>query len=113
MDCLVARVALRYARPLAQMAFPHLVGAADASDHYGFVVDYRRGGDESLALHADASVATLNVRLGGQPFQGGQLCFRGLRMVDDKPKDVAVTCLSWDGFEPGEAILHLGASTKP
>eukprot|EP00962_Isochrysis_galbana_P040969 scaffold14916_cov128-Isochrysis_galbana.AAC.18 len=107
MEWLAARIALRYARPLAQMAFPHLVGAGDASEHFGFVVDYRQGGDESLALHADASVATLNVRLGNQPFEGGQLCFRGLRMVDDQPREVAATCLSWDSFEAGEAILHL------
>jgi hypothetical protein len=113
MERLAARIALRYARPLAQMAFPHLVGAGDASEHFGFVVDYRLGGDESLALHADASVATLNVRLSSQPFDGGRLCFRGLRMVDDQPREVAATCLSWDSFEAGEAILHLGAPIPP
>lgn len=112
MEKLAARVALRYARPLAQMTFPHLVGASDASNHFGFVVDYRQGGDESLALHADASVATLNVRLGSQPFEGGELCFRGLRMVDDQPKDVDPKCLSWDSFRAGEAILHLGAPSS-
>ena len=109
-ETLVGRIAHRYGRPLAQMTFPQLVGAADADKHFGFVVKYRLGEDESLALHADASVATLNVPLNVGRFDGGGLCFRGTRMVDEKPKKMLATCVSWDGFSPGEAILHLGMS---
>ena len=39
----------------------------------------------SLAEHSDASVLTLNVCL-GREFNGGELAFKGVRVVDDRPQ---------------------------
>mmetsp|Transcript_54787 Transcript_54787/g.90792 ORF Transcript_54787/g.90792 Transcript_54787/m.90792 type:complete len:370 (+) Transcript_54787:3-1112(+) len=104
----LAFLSRRFLRPLSQMLFPHLVAIGDADDHYGFVVRYRVGEDVSLAGHADASVATLNVNLGIEGFVGGALEFRGTRFIEDNPQDKPPSQVDFAHFHPGEAILHLG-----
>ena len=106
------RLTARYVRPMAQMLFPDLVGPADALEHYGFVVRYKLGEDLELAEHTDASVVTLNVCL-GKDFEGGELTFKGTRMVDNRPKEVPPKQLR---ITPGMAIIHRGGqyhSAKP
>ena len=46
----------------------------DAAEYFGFVVRYQHGEDVELKEHADASVVTLNVCLGGD-FTDGDLVF--------------------------------------
>ena len=62
----------------------------------------------TLAQHADASVATLNVNLGERGFQGGALTFRGVRFVDAQPQAQPASRVDFAQFAPGEAVLHLG-----
>lgn len=89
-----------YVRPLAHALFPAHVGPGDAREHYAFTVRYASCEDVELAEHRDASVATLNVNLNedSSAFQGS-----ALRFVDGDGRARTVE------FEPGMAILHLGA----
>lgn len=107
MEGAMRHLAHRYGRPLSQMAFPSSVGLRDADEHYGFVVRYRPGEDESLAEHADASVATINVNL-ADGFRGGRLTFKGTRFVDADPRNAPAAAVDFEDFAPGEALLHLG-----
>lgn len=102
MEGAMRHLAHRYGRPLSQMAFPSSVGLRDADEHYGFVVRYRPGEDESLAEHADASVATINVNL-ADGFRGGRLTFKGTRFVDADPRNAPAAAVDFEDFAPGEA----------
>ena len=109
MDEMVRSIAHRFVRPIAQMLFPWLITTADVTDHYGFVVKYNIGDDVSLAQHADASVATLNVALRSD-FTGGDLTFCGTRFVDKDPKSMGKKSVPMHELVPGEAIVHLGGT---
>lgn len=67
----------QYVRPLARMLFPDTIGPGDAAEQYTFSVRYQVGEDVTLANHADASVATLNLCLGHGNWSGGTLRFFG------------------------------------
>jgi len=64
-----------YVRPLASMLFPWLMTEIDAEEHYAFTVRYEPSGDTELAKHGDASVVTLNLCLGRDGWEGGELRF--------------------------------------
>jgi hypothetical protein len=100
-------LAAKYVRPLAEALFPASVGGADAAEQYAFAIRYKVGEDVALAEHRDASVATLNLCLGTDAFEGGGLEF--VQQQDAPPahphRAATTSHLAW---EPGLAILHLG-----
>jgi len=91
----------RYLRPIAETLLPEVVGTGDAQEHFAFTIRYKLGEDVSLSEHRDASVATINLCLGKEGFQGGRLYF-----VPNASEPLAR-----HSFEhaPGSAIIHRGA----
>ena len=89
--------------PLALQLWPTWVSSRDCDDTYGFVVRYMLDGDLELSEHFDTSNVTLNLCL-GKEFEGGQLCFKGVRFTESEGQQ--------DGSVveqvPGEAVIHLG-----
>eukprot|EP00931_Biecheleriopsis_adriatica_P092832 TRINITY_DN66602_c0_g1_i1.p1 TRINITY_DN66602_c0_g1~~TRINITY_DN66602_c0_g1_i1.p1 ORF type:complete len:332 (+),score=78.41 TRINITY_DN66602_c0_g1_i1:70-1065(+) len=99
-----------YVRPLAAMLFPELVAAHDAVEHYAFTVRYEPSGDTELAKHGDASVVTLNLCLGRDGWEGGELRFfeSGGSGFYALPRGNASAGAGDVGFRPGLAVLHRG-----
>ena len=121
----LAGLAAKYVRPLAEALFPAAVGAGDAAEQYAFAIRYKVGEDVALAEHRDASVATLNLCLGTDAFEGGGLEFvqpqpetqpqkrqrprqPGAPPQDAPPAHPRRTTTAHLAWEPGLAILHLG-----
>lgn len=90
-----------YLRPIAETLLPEVVGEGDAEEHFAFTIRYKRGEDVSLSEHRDASVATINLCLGREGFEGGHLYF-----VPNSSQPLARLPLE---HAPGFAIIHRGA----
>lgn len=113
-----------YLEPLARIAYPDVFACApDAAfvSHYGFVVTYERGKEESIATHADDAELTVNLCLGREGgFTGGRLYFYGLRdastgepqggapLPPDEPS-VQAPPHAFYAHRPGRGIFHRGA----
>lgn len=117
------QVAKKIIQPIGQMLFPFMIGPHDAEESYSFVVQYKVGEDEVLDEHADASVLTLNVQLGGDELEnnleGNGLRFGTLREIgttngrsylDSKgsEEDGDDPTVDFSTFGAGEGVLHLG-----
>lgn len=92
-------------RPMGLGLYRHALRDEDVEELYGFSIRYQRDGDVKLAEHADASALTLNVCLGHEDFEGGDLIFRGVRFHDDDAETRIALSLPQ---QPGVALIHLG-----
>jgi len=102
----------KYLRPIAQVAYPDVIGEGDADEHYSFTVRYRRGEDLNLTRHRDASVVTMNLCL-GREWTGGELVFYDVLQVPQDRKLGGLPAESTEGqvpfhFRPGTVLLHKG-----
>lgn len=100
----------RYFRPLGAMLFPELAGPTDLEEEYAFTIRYEGRGDTELAKHGDASVVTLNLCLGRQGWQGGEVRFfeSGGTGIYALPLGNASAGAGNVSFQPGLGLLHRG-----
>lgn len=107
-----------YLKPIASHVFPK-EGGGTLLTHHAFTVEYRAGGGEGeteLAFHVDDSDVTLNICLGTDHFEGGDLYFEGQRCqqhVNTRPKrEIVSGALMTESVvfkhERYEGILHSG-----
>lgn len=92
--------------PLATRLFPAEPVVHGLDHHHTFLVQYKSNhlkGDRGLDMHHDASEVTLNVCLGRDNFQGGDLLFCGMADLSDHRKyQFSLKHVK------GRAVMHLG-----
>lgn len=98
----LAELLAAYIRPVAGALFGE-AGGAEVDSHKSFVVRYRMGEDEGLALHYDNAEVTLNVNI-GREFEGGELMFGGHSDEGSEQEPRA-----YHAHARGRGVLHLGA----
>ncbi|MCJ8276902.1 MAG: 2OG-Fe(II) oxygenase, partial [Bdellovibrionales bacterium] len=89
----------QYMRPIARMLFPEITGYDTQT--FGFSIQYQPTKDTSIQMHTDASSVTLNINLNlpGEEFEGSEVDFLNAKTGK----------LSQVKFQPGKAIIHMGA----
>lgn len=97
---------LQLVEPLAQRVFAAEPVAYGLDHHHSFIVQYKSDhllGDRGLDMHHDASEVTLNVCLGRDGFQGGDLLFCGLAdSAQHRKYQYSLKHIK------GRAVMHLG-----
>ena len=85
-----------------------LGGEQQLLSHHAFLVSYAMGKDLELGFHVDASDVTLNLCLGAEGFEGGELFFKGVRCNRHRQGPPRAEEEVTYAHTPGKAVLHRG-----
>jgi hypothetical protein len=103
---LMSALLSKYLAPIAELLYPTEPVSVGLDHHHSFLVQYnsaQAGVDRGLDMHSDASEVTVNVSLGRDGFNGGDLCFCG----DSGKRDHRKYRYSYRHVK-GRAVMHLG-----
>ena len=88
-----------YIRPLGRLFFPESIQSKDDNTSFGFSIQYRANGDESIRRHSDAGTVTFNINLDAtKSWTGSELYFWDATAGQRKTVE----------WKPGYAMMHLG-----
>eukprot|EP00123_Amoebidium_parasiticum_P002178 comp13408_c1_seq1/m.8911 comp13408_c1_seq1/g.8911 ORF comp13408_c1_seq1/g.8911 comp13408_c1_seq1/m.8911 type:complete len:323 (-) comp13408_c1_seq1:580-1548(-) len=96
---------------LAEALFDPDDGAGSLDSHRTFFIAYEvgaQGGDTDLGLHYDNAELTLNICLGEEGYEGGELFFSGTKHDTDQTAFCPVDLYN---HQVGRALMHRGSHT--